>query len=163
MPEYDFVYAKGEGKAALKLQTQNVAGKLAAGSLFTGKMGQINIWKMSADLEWGIPFTERPAALEGYACYKPQAIDIAQDPYADRKGQTDNAHVFVLLTDWEKPFVVSPPESLVDFEKDPAIIGYGKVVFEDYSLTLKYFHPMTGRTKAIRQAMVQKMDTGPKL
>ncbi|MBQ3440223.1 MAG: hypothetical protein IJG35_09625 [Bacteroidales bacterium] len=34
-------------------------------------MGQINIWKMSADLEWGIPFTERPAALEGYACYKP--------------------------------------------------------------------------------------------
>ena len=71
MPEYDFVYAKGEGKAALKLQTQNVAGKLAAGSLFTGKMGQINIWKMSADLEWGIPFTERPAALEGYACYKP--------------------------------------------------------------------------------------------
>lgn len=130
MPEYDFVYAKGEGKAALKLQTQNVAGKLAAGSLFTGKMGQINIWKMSADLEWGIPFTERPAALEGYACYKPQAIDIAQDPYADKKGQTDNAHVFVLLTDWEKPFVVSPPESLVDFEKDPAIIGYGKVVFD---------------------------------
>ena len=44
-----------------------------------------------------------------------------------------------------------------------AIIGYGKVVFEDYSLTLKYFHPMTGRTKAMTQAMVQKMDTGPKL
>ena len=130
MPEYDFVYAKGEGKAALKLQTQNLAGKLAAGSLFTGKMGQINIWKMSADLEWGIPFTERPAALEGYACYKPQTIDIAQDPYSDRKGQTDIAHVFVLLTDWEKPFIVSPPESLVDVEGDQTIIGYGKVVFD---------------------------------
>ncbi|MBQ3440224.1 MAG: hypothetical protein IJG35_09630 [Bacteroidales bacterium] len=25
---------------------------------------------------------------------------------------------------------MSPPESLVDFEKDPAIIGYGKVVFD---------------------------------
>ena len=41
MPEYDFVYAKGEGKAALKLQTQNVAGKLAAGSLFTGGTGSV--------------------------------------------------------------------------------------------------------------------------
>lgn len=130
MPEYDFVQAKGEGKAALKLQTQNLGGKLAAGSLFNGKMGEINIWKMSADLEWGIPFTERPAALEGYACYKPKAIDIAQDPYAERKGQTDVAHVFVLLTDWEKPFTVSPPESLVDFDGDAAIIGYGKVLFD---------------------------------
>ena len=71
-----------------------------------------------------------PAALEGYACYKPKAIDIAQDPYAERKGQTDVAHVFVLLTDWEKPFTVSPPESLVDFDGDAAIIGYGKVLFD---------------------------------
>lgn len=39
-------------------------------------------------------------------------------------------HVFVLLTDWEKPFTVSPPESLVDFDGDSAIIGYGKVVFD---------------------------------
>ena len=128
--EHDFVAVPGEGKAALKLRTQKVIGKLASGSVFTGKMGSINFFTMSANLEWGIPFTSRPAALEGYACYKPMEINTAENPYKDKIGETDSGHIFVLLTDWDKPFKVSPPSTLVDFDGDPAIIGYGKVVFD---------------------------------
>lgn len=156
MQESAFVAVEGPGKSALKLQTQNVMNKLAAGSLFNGRMGDINIWKMSADLYWGIPFTERPRALEGYACYQPKAIDIVQEPYTDKMGKLDNGHVFVLLTDWEEPFKVSPPESLVDFENDPAIIGYGKVVFdkemdkyEKFTLNIEYRSDRTPKYVAI--------------
>lgn len=130
LAEKEFLAVSGEGKAALKLQTQKLLGKLASGSVFTGKMGRIDFFSMSAKLEWGIPFTSRPVALEGYACYKPAEIDTAENPYKDKIGETDNGHIFILLTDWEKPFVVNPPSSLVDFDGDPAIIGYGKVVFD---------------------------------
>ena len=106
---------------------------------------KLDIFKMSAQLHWGIPFTERPAALEGYACYKPQLINIAKEPYMSKKGQLDNGHIFILLTDWAEPFVVDPPESLVDFDNDPAIIGYGKLVFdkemtayEKFRIDIKY-------------------------
>lgn len=130
LAEYDFLAVPGEGKAALKLQTQKLLGKLASGSVFTGKMGGVDILSMSAKLQWGIPFSERPSALEGYACYKPAAIDVVEDPYKDKKGETDNGHIFMLLTDWDEPFLVNPPSSLVDFNGDPAIIGYGKIVFD---------------------------------
>lgn len=130
LAEYDFLAVPGAGKSALKLQTQKVLGKLASGSVFNGKMKGIDFFSMSAKLEWGIPFTARPAALEGYACYKPKTIDTTESPYKDKAGQTDQAHIFILLTDWEEPFEVNPPSSLVDFDGDPAIIGYGKVVFD---------------------------------
>lgn len=134
MPEAKFVAAEGEGKNALMLKTYLldfwILKKLAAGSVFTGKLGDINFTTLSANLEWGIPFTARPAALEGYACYKPATINQAEDPYKDKVGSSDSGHIFVLLTDWEKPFTVSAPKTLVDFDGDPAIIGYGKVVFD---------------------------------
>ena len=62
-----------------------------------------------------------------------------------KKGQLDNGYIFILLTDWAEPFVVDPPESLVDFDNDPAIIGYGKLVFdkemtayEKFRIDIKY-------------------------
>ena len=139
-PEYDFVAVPGEGKAALKLQTRSVLGKLAAGSLFNGKMGSINIWTMSASLDWGIPFSDRPASLEGYYCYKPATINIAQSPYQGKKGELDNASIIVLLTDWDKPFTVNPPESLVDYDNDEKIIGLGKLTIEKSMENYEKFH-----------------------
>ena len=144
-PEYEFVAVSGEGKAALKLQTRSLLGKLAAGSLFNGKMGSINIWTMSASLDWGIPFSDRPASLEGYYCYQPATINIAQSPYQGKKGELDNASIIVLLTDWDKPFTVNPPESLVDYDNDEKIIGLGKLTidksmenYEKFHLDIKY-------------------------
>ena len=140
--EYEFLAVPGEGKAALRLQTQGITAlnKLAAGSLFTGKMGEINIWAMTADLLWGVPFTERPAALEGYYCYQPQTIDYAEGDYASMKGQSDKGAVLVVLSDWEEQFLVSPPDKLLDYEHDPGVVGYGKVFFDKDMTQYEKFH-----------------------
>lgn len=135
-PEETFLAVSGEGKKALKLQTQGMSllmgmiKKLAAGSIFNGYAGSIDVLKMSAKIYWGIPFTRRPKTLQGYACYMPGTIDWSQEPYKNKEGELDNAHIFVVLADWETPFEVSPPEKLLDVENDPGIIGYGKVVFD---------------------------------
>lgn len=141
-PEREFVAVKGEGKAALRLQTQGIEAlkKLAAGSLFTGQPGDIDFMAMTAELHWGIPFTARPKALEGYYCYQPKTIDYAEAPHTDLKGQLDKGAVVVILTDWQSQFKVKPPTSLVDFENDPAIIGYGKILFEKESSNYEKFH-----------------------
>ncbi|MBO7415044.1 MAG: PCMD domain-containing protein [Bacteroidaceae bacterium] len=143
VPERSFVAFAGPGKAAVKLQTQMVnaliSKKLASGCLFTGQMGNISISRMNASLKWGVPFTLRPKAMEGYACYRPAAISNAQPPYENRLGETDNGHVFVILCDWTEQFTVDPAlSSFVDTENDPAIIGYAKVTFD---------HTMSGYEK----------------
>lgn len=141
-PEYEFVAVPGQGKAALRLQTQGIEAlkKLAAGSLFTGKLSKIDIFSQTAELLWGTPFTTRPAALEGYVCSQPKTIDYAEGIHADKKGQLDKASVTVILSDWEEPFTVSPPTTLVDVENDPHIIGYGKMTFEKEMTAYEKFH-----------------------
>lgn len=161
-PESRFVAVAGEGKQALKLTTQGMSlvfgliRKLAAGSIFNGYTGNIDIAKMSAQIYWGIPFTQRPRSLEGYACYKPGIIDWTEEPYTGLAGTQDTGHIFVLLTDWDEPFLVSPPDHLVDFQNDPAIIGYGKVVFdksmdayEPFSVGIEYRNGRTPKYVAI--------------
>ena len=141
-PEYEFLAVPGEGKAALRLQTQGIEAlkKLAAGSLFTGKMGKLDIWKMTAEVLWGTPFTDRPAALEGYVCYKPKPIDYAEGDQAHMKGQMDKAAVSIVLSDWEEQFVVSPPDQLLDYENDPGVIGYGRIFFDKDMTGYEKFH-----------------------
>ena len=56
--------------------------KLAAGSLFTGKLSGIDIFSQTAELLWGVPFSGRPAALEGYVCSPPnKLVDYENDPH----------------------------------------------------------------------------------
>ena len=104
--------------------------KMAAGSIYTGYTGDINILKMSAKIYWGVPFYERPKSLEGYACYQPGNIDWVQSPYESKKGELDKGHIFVILADWNEPIEVCPPDQLYDPDKDDGLIGYGKVVFD---------------------------------
>ena len=151
-----FVAVSGSGKQALKLTSQlvevkvlgvTITSKFAAGSLFTGSLGNINISSMSATINMGVSFTDRPDALEGYACYKPQKIDYAESPYTSKKGSTDTGHVFVLLTDWSGPFAVTPPNTLIDFDGDSHIIGYGKLEFTGTDSSYKKFTlPITYRS-----------------
>lgn len=148
-PDSAFLAVEGEGKNAVKLKTQLinalVVKKLAAGSIFTGSMGSTNYTKLTATLNWGIPFTLRPKALEGYACYKPKTINVANKPYEDKKGTLDNGHVFVLLTDWDKQFTVDPADDKFVDPEDKDVIGYGKVTFdhsmdgyEKFTITIDY-------------------------
>ncbi len=146
-PETSFLAVSGSGKAACKVQSNVVSilfiKKFAAGSIFNGYLGEVNILKGSATVHWGIPFTERPKSLEGYACYKPATIDNTQSPYGSMEGKTDNGHITVILSD--RQYAITPPNSLLDVDNDPGIIGYGKVEFtsnmdsyEKFNITIDY-------------------------
>lgn len=146
MKESSFLALSGENKNALKLQTQGIDAlfglvkKLASGSVFTGRTGKIDIAKMSASIHWGVPFKDRPKALEGYYCYQPVPIDWTQDAYEDLKGTMDKGSVAIMLADWDEPFEVSPPDKLLDPDKDPGIIGYGKILFDKNMSAYEPFH-----------------------
>ena len=133
-PDSVMVAVEGEGKYAVKLQTQLINAvitkKLAAGSIFTGSMGSVSLTSLTATLKWGIPFTLKPKALEGYACYQPKSINVADKAHGDLKGTLDKGHVFVMLTDWDKQFTVDPAKEKFVAEDDEHVIGYGKVTFE---------------------------------
>ena len=144
VPDSVMVAVEGEGKYAVKLKTQLidalVVKKLAAGCIFTGSMGSTNLIKLTASLKWGIPFTLKPKALEGYACYLPKPINVADKAHEDLKGTTDTGHIFVLLTDWDKQFTVDPAkDQFVDFE-DSHVIGFGKVTFDETMNGYERFH-----------------------
>ena len=134
VPDSVMVAVEGRGKYAVKLKTQLINAiitkKLAAGSIFTGSMGKINLTSLTATLKWGIPFTLKPKALEGYACYLPKTINVADKAHGDLKGTLDKGHVFVMLTDWDTQFTVDPSKEKFVAEDDEHIIGYGKVTFE---------------------------------
>lgn len=146
IPETEFLAVPGQGKKALKLKTCGISAlfgaikKLAAGSVFVGYTGDIDIAKMSAHIFWGVSFTARPKALEGYYCYKPVPIDWAKEPYLEKKGQMDIGSVAIILSDWETPYEICPPEQLLDAENNPGIIGYGKLIFDKEMTGYEPFH-----------------------
>lgn len=154
VPDSVMVAVEGRGKNAVKLKTQVinalVTKKLAAGSIFTGSMGNTNLVKMTATLNWGIPFTLRPKALEGFAFYMPKKINIANDPYLDKKGTLDNGHVAVYLTDWDKQFTVDPAKDRFVDPENEHIIGYGIITFdrtmngyEKFTIPIEYYDDRT--------------------
>lgn len=148
-PEEDFVAVAGEGKKAVKLTSQYMAIKFAAGNLFTGEFCGLT-GLSGADLAWGVPFTHRPKSLSGYYCYQPVTIDYAQEPYRDMLGKMDCGHVLVILADWDKNpnscvdeqgrfHVINSKNQFVDIENDPAIIGYGKMEFDRWMDSYEHF------------------------
>lgn len=133
-PVYDRLAVSGSGKAALKLTSRDFNETLVAGGVYTGEDA---MWPVFKSLKWGVPFTARPLAMEGYVLYQPGTIDHAEDPYLDRSGKQDLAHIFVLLTD--EPVSINPPESYVNFTEDENVIGYAKMVFEEEITDYKRF------------------------
>ena len=127
VPCYDTLAVAGSGKAALRIKTCDMSGMLAACTVHTGTTP--TAWPFSKDHDYGTPFTARPVALEGYALYRPQTITMCEDPYLKRANTQDIAQILVVLSDWEKPFTVTPPDKVLNYMEDPAVIGYGKIVF----------------------------------
>lgn len=141
-PEETFVAVAGEGKKAVKLASQFMVLKFAAGNLFTGEFCGLT-GLSGADLAWGVPFTLRPAALTGYYCYQPVTIDRVADPYKDMLGKMDCGRIQVILADWDKHpsaavdekgrfHVINSKDQFIDTENDPAIIGYGELTFDSW-------------------------------
>lgn len=125
----DEVAVSGEGKQAAKLETKSVLSfKLAAGSLFLGDFGKVE-GLSGASLNFGRPYDCKPLSLKGYYSYAPVAIDWAEGPYENMKGEMDICNIYVVLADWESgSFAVNTSTgTFIDFENDPNIIAYGSL------------------------------------
>ena len=127
MPEETDVAVAGSGKKACKMESKTAMGSIfAAGNIYTGQFDQVS--GIGAKLKWGYPFTSRPLALKGYYKYSPKTIDYAKNPYTEKKGQTDECSIIVLLTDWPSQFDIDTnSEKFVDYENDEHIIAMGSL------------------------------------
>lgn len=127
-PEENDLAVRGEGKAAARLETQQVSiigiKKLAAGNIYTGRFGKVA--GVGAELDWGVPFSSRPLALRGYYKYSPKTINMAESPYSDMKGKTDVCQIVMFLTDWSSTFRIKTSDKVfVNYDTDPGIIAFG--------------------------------------
>ena len=125
--EEEYIYAKGEGKNAAKLQSKEaMLVGLAAGNIYTGRFikAVMSLSNPGAELDWGVPFTSRPLALTGYYHYIP--VTVNKGDYNGMSGKTDIGQVQVMLTDWSSPFRVSTADGqFVNPQTDKGIIAYG--------------------------------------
>lgn len=112
------------GKAArLESTTVTVAviTKFAAGNIYVGDF--VKVSGVGAEIDWGTPFSARPVALHGYYKYLPKAIDYAESPYTDKKGQTDNCSIKMYLLDWSGKFRINTSKKVFLQDDDPSIIA----------------------------------------
>lgn len=133
------------GKAA-RLETKVIATKLAAGNLFTGSFGSLNMSTLSATVNFGRPYTARPLRLKGYYYYIPQAINKYDSDHSSLSGQNDYCQIYICLTDWTAPKAVdSAEQNFIDPVNDSNIIAYAELTdntdtggYKEFSLELVY-------------------------
>lgn len=144
--EEEYIYAKGEGKNAAKLQSKEaMLVGLAAGNIYTGRFikAVMSLSNPGAELDWGVPFTSRPLALTGYYHYIP--VTVNKGDYNGMSGKTDIGQVQVMLTDWSIPFRVSTADGqFVNPQTDKGIIAYGTMdlnatgSYQPFTIELEY-------------------------
>lgn len=122
----------GMSGQSAKLETRFVGlfgiGKLAAGSIYTGTFKKID--GTNGILDFGREWTQRPTRLRGYMKYHSVPIDYASAEYADLKGQPDECHIYIAMTDWSAPFEIrTNPKNRQLFNPDsPEVIAYGELI-----------------------------------
>lgn len=122
-----------------------VLGKLAAGSIYTGKF--VATQGTNGILDFGRPWTVRPTALRGYYQYTNGPINYTNSEWTDLKGRPDTCHIYIALTDWTAPYQIrtNPKDrQLMDFSS-PAIIALGELLdgdgtdgYKPFRIELKY-------------------------
>lgn len=152
--ENDF---KHSGNSSAKLTCKSIAGKFAAGSLFTGKfIGLIGM--NGAKLDWGVPFTSRPTKLTGYMNYTSGAITTNPPSGVSgvpAKGDNDICQIMCVLlhTTPENNNYTDPntgdggplhvggnasngiyeKSTEIDWDNDPRIVAYGRLLKNESS------------------------------
>lgn len=123
------------GKRSVKLGSENVIIKFAAGNLFAGEYVKTDI--TDGILDFGRPFTARPTTLKGWFKYTCMPIThIAknqEDQFEDaQKGMNDKAHIYIALGDWSAPVRIQTKETVRQlFDKNDAhIIAYQELVVD---------------------------------
>lgn len=133
-----------KGKA-VRMESKYAVIAFAAGNIYTGQFGKIA--GVGAELDWGVPFEGRPAALKGYYSYSPKEINYAKAPHDDKLGQGDKCQITVLLTDWDAPFRINTTKGhFVDIDNDPSIIACARLEsgddtggqYKEFNLPLQY-------------------------
>ncbi len=125
-PETTDVAVSGPGKKAARLESTTAFGQFAAGNIYVGQFVQVA--GLGAILNWGVPFSGRPSALEGYYKYAPKPVDKAKEPYLDEIGKPDHCSIKIYLTDWTSQFVINTSKKQFLSESDPSIIGMASLV-----------------------------------
>lgn len=138
-----------EGTYAAQLKSTNKLSVFAAASLYTGKFKGLS--GMSANMEFGQPFTSRPIALHGYYQYTPQTmnhVDRMPDGVTLVEGETiDECSIFIALAKKSFTFNNKNEEEYIDYEGDDNIIAYGSLPsgaatsgdgYVEFTIPLKY-------------------------
>ena len=143
--------SNGTGKAAY-LESKYLMMRFAAGNIFTGDYVRTD--GMNGVLSFGRPFTSFPSKLRIHYKYSSVTIDkVGDDAYRYLKGQPDSCHIYIALTDWDKPREIrTRPSERQLFEKnDTHVIAYAELVqgtsdatYRQLDLTLQYRY--TNRT-----------------
>ena len=137
------------GGQAAKLESTYKIIAFAAASLYTGSF--LGLDGMSANMEFGKPFTSRPIALHGFYKYTPKVIDnVDRTPEGVEiiKNQTmDQCAIFIALATKSFQFNNGKEEEYIDYANDPAIIAYGELPsggatsgedYTEFTIPLKY-------------------------
>lgn len=119
------------GGQAAELKSTEKAGVFAAASLYTGNFNGLVISSMSANMEFGKPFTSRPSALHGFYKYTPAVINMVDRIPAGvsiTKDETmDQCAIFIALATKSFQFNNKNEDEYIDYANDTAIIAYGEL------------------------------------
>ena len=141
------VHTEGGKAAQLKSAYKIIA--FAAASLYTGNFRGLD--GMSANMEFGKPFTGRPIALKGYYKYTPAVInhvDRVPEGVTIESGKTmDQCAIFIALAKKSFTFNNGDESTFIDYAGDPNIIAYGELPsgaatqgdgYTEFTIPLKY-------------------------
>jgi len=141
---------KHSGQYAARLQSTLINAvivkKFAAGNLFAGIFGSIDMGNMSANLTFGRSYNgAKPVKMRGWANYRPGTVDQSNGKMI-QNGAQDQGHIYVALT--TQTYDINPGAGKL-FDKDSStVIAYGELIFDgnygpdgdmqEFEITLNY-------------------------
>jgi hypothetical protein len=144
----DYTPAGVTGQSAM-LETRFVGigpvGKLAAGSIYTGRFDQVD--GTNGILDFGRPFNLHPTKLKGYYQYTTAPINYASTEYQHLLNRPDSCHIYIALTDWTAPYKIrTNPKNRQLFDKNSSsVIAYGELIcgtsmsgYKEFEIELNY-------------------------
>lgn len=138
----------GSGQSA-RLETRFVGiagiGKLAAGSIYTGKFAKVD--GTNGILDFGREWKVRPTKLRGYYKYTTAPINYASTEFSSLLQRPDSCHIYIAMTDWAAPYEIrtNPKNRQLFDSNSSSVIAYGELIrgsdtdgWEEFEIELKY-------------------------
>lgn len=150
---------KVDGLQSVRAQTNQMAGILAAGNLFTGQFAGL-VGTSGGKVNFGRPWTSRPKVLKLHCKYLTDKMDIIKGMPTGvtlTKNDYDRADIKVALGTWnyrtyggtqDSPVHVNTTDSktFVDYNTDASTIAYGNLIIHHDGYILNGSDKMSGDT-----------------